>query len=226
MTKTRRFLWILSWIGLFILSQLPTTAFGVLRFLGASPLVVNLTIAGLAIVVLTVFILLAKKAQLISFKLSWFRLKDLGILLLGELGILFTSIVGSTVMSLLDHVRTTTNQASINQMLSPDTLFPMGILIVLLAPILEEILFRGIIPQKIFHGHEKWGYLLGWLLFTLLHTPSNLGSFIVYGGMSAILTYLAYRSQRLEMSIFLHMIQNSLGYIIMLIATILQLSLS
>lgn len=226
MTLLQRFFWTLGWFGLFILSQLPIISMIFTALMGLSPIITNTTVAVLTIVVLTIFILLARKSQLITFNLSWFKAKDLGILLLCELGIFFFSIVGSIVMTYLNHSSITANQLSINQMLSMDTLFPMGLTIVLVAPIVEEILCRGIIPKKIFHGHEKWGYLLGWLVFTLLHKPTNLGSFIIYGGMSAILTYLTYRTKRVEMSIFLHMMHNAFTYILMTLAVLLQLPLS
>lgn len=226
MTNTKRFLWILSWFGLFILSQLPIISMMLAALMGQSLVTINTTVALVTILVLTTFILVARKSQLIRSDLSWFKAKDLRLLLLCEAGISLTNIIGLAVMATFNHASTTANQMDVNQMVSMETLFPMGLAIVLIAPITEEILCRGIIPKKIFHGHEKWGYLLGWLVFALLHKPTNLGSFIIYGGMSAIVTYLAYRSQRLEMPIFLHMIHNGLTYLVMILAVVFQLPLS
>ena len=86
-----------------------------------------------------------------------------------------------------------------------------------LAPIVEEIIFRGILPLKIFKGYEGWGYIVGGLLFALFHGPTNIVSFVIYAVSSVILTLLAYRTRRLEVSIAVHMINNGLPAIIMLL---------
>ena len=44
------------------------------------------------------------------------------------------------------------------------------------------------------------------------HGPSALGEWVAYGGMSLILTWVAYRYQRIEYSICLHMTLNALAY--------------
>ena len=67
---------------------------------------------------------------------------------------------------------------------------------------------RGIIPKKIFRGKENLGFVVGTIVFALLHQPSNLPSLLIYGGMSIVLSWTAYKTQRLEMSILLHMIVN------------------
>ena len=86
-----------------------------------------------------------------------------------------------------------------------------------LAPVVEEIIFRGIFPLKIFKGYEGWGYIVGGLLFALFHGPTNIVSFVIYAVSSVILTLLAYRTRRLEVSIAVHMINNGLPAIIMLL---------
>ena len=48
--------------------------------------------------------------------------------------------------------------------------------------------------------------------FTYLHGPSTLGEWVAYGGMSLILTWVAYRYKRIEYSICLHMTLNALAY--------------
>ena len=96
----------------------------------------------------------------------------------------------------------------------------LSIMLGILAPIAEEIIFRGIIPQKIFKGYESWGYIIGGLLFTIFHGPTNIMSFVIYGGASVILTLLACRTRRLEVSIAVHMINNGLPAILMLLIPI------
>ncbi|MDE8688083.1 CPBP family intramembrane metalloprotease, partial [Streptococcus gordonii] len=47
-------------------------------------------------------------------------------------------------------------------------------------------------------------------LFALFHGPTNIMSFVIYGGSSVILTLLAYRTRRLEASIAVHTLQADL----------------
>lgn len=100
---------------------------------------------------------------------------------------------------------TTANQEIIQGVASLAPQLAMGLLIVVVAPLGEEIICRAVIPHLIFKGHEKIGYLVGALVFAYLHTPSNLGSWVIYGGMSLILTWVAYRYKRVEYSILLHL---------------------
>ena len=78
----------------------------------------------------------------------------------------------------------------------------MGLLIVVVAPLGEEIICRAVIPRLIFKGHEKIGYLVGALVFCLFTHTKYLGSWVIYGGMSLILTWVAYRYKRVEYSIY------------------------
>ena len=46
-------------------------------------------------------------------------------------------------------------------------------------------------------------------------------SFLIYGWMSAVLTWTAYRTKRLEMSIFLHLVINGMSILMLILLTIL-----
>ena len=60
------------------------------------------------------------------------------------------------------------------------------------------------------------GFVIGAILFGLFHGPTNIGSFIVYGGMGAVFAYVAYTTESLEMSILAHMLRNGIAIILML----------
>ena len=60
------------------------------------------------------------------------------------------------------------------------------------------------------------GFVLGAILFGLFHGPTNIGSFIVYAGMGAVFAYVAYTTERLEMSILAHMLRNGIAIFLML----------
>ena len=130
------------------------------------------------------------------------------------------NLVGGIWLQLINQT-TTSNQQIINNLVSENTLIGSFFLLVLIAPICEEIICRGIIPTKLFQGYEKLGYVIGWFLFLLAHMPSNLPSFLIYGWMSAVLTWTAYRTRRLELSILVHMVLNSISFILLALVTIL-----
>ena len=117
---------------------------------------------------------------------------------------------------------TTSNQQVLNNIFSESSLIAMFFLVVLIAPICEEIICRGIIPTKLFQGYEKVGYVLGWLLCLLAHVPSNIPSFMIYGWMSAVLTWIVYSTHRLEMSIAIHMVLNSISFILLALVVLLS----
>ena len=203
--------WVLILLVAFVLSQFPI---GLALFLANKQFPIlqsGLLVGALSIVVLIVFIIGARKTQLATFNLSFFKAKDLARLVLSYLVIFATNLLGSLLLRLTNEA-TTNNQSILNGLVQNSSLISTFFLLVLIAPICEEILCRGIIPKKIFRGKEKLGFVVGAIVFTLLHMPTNLPSVIIYGGMSTVLTWTAYKTERLEMSILLHMILNGIAF--------------
>ena len=174
---------------------------------------------GLLLIFLTllVFVAVAKKAGILSQSGKIFQKGDGKRIALGLLGMLLISVLGTVLLRWLHGEATTANQASLMEGFRRGDIILLSIMLGVLAPIAEEIIFRGIIPLKIFKGYESWGYIIGGLLFAIFHGPTNIMSFVIYGGASVILILLAYRTRRLEVSIAVHMINNGLPAIIMLL---------
>ena len=86
------------------------------------------------------------------------------------------------------------------------------------APILEEIIFRGLIPQKLFPKHELIGLIVGSILFGFFHGPTNIGSFVLYAGMGGVLALVVYQTKHLEMGILAHMLRNAIAILVMIIS--------
>ena len=175
----------------------------------------------LIFLVLLVFIVLAKKAGILSQSGKIFQKGDGKRIALGLLGMVLISVLGTVLLRWLQGEVTTANQASLMEEFRRGNTMLLAIMLGVLAPIAEEIIFRGIIPLKIFKGYESWGYIIGGLLFAIFHGPTNIMSFVIYGGASVILTLLACRTRRLEVSIAVHMINNGLPAILMLLIPIL-----
>ena len=216
--------WILILLAAFVLSQFPLGLSAWLTSRQFPLLQSGLLVGALSIVVLVVFIIGARKTKLATFNLSFFKAKDLARLVLSYLVIFATNLLGSALLRMMNET-TTSNQSILNGLVQNSSLISTFFLIVLVAPICEEILCRGIIPQKIFRGREKLGFIVGAIVFALLHTPTNLPSVIIYGGMSTVLTWTAYKTERLEMSILLHMILNGIAFCLLALLVLISRNL-
>jgi len=216
-----RGIWVLIFLIGLVLSQLPLILSALLSARQFPLLQSGLLVALLSVAILTVFIFSARKTEIATFNLSFFKAKDLARLVLSYLVIFTSNLFGSALLRLMNE-STTSNQSTINNLVQNSSLISSFFLLVLIAPICEEILCRGIIPKKIFRGKEKLGYLVGAVIFALLHTPTNLPSLLIYGGMSTVLTWTAYRTERLEMSILLHMIVNGIAFCLLALLVLIS----
>lgn len=213
--------WVLIFLIGLVLSQLPLILSALLSARQFPLLQSGLLVALLSVAILAVFIFSARKTEIATFNLSFFKAKDLARLVLSYLVIFTSNLFGSALLRLMNE-STTSNQSTINNLVQNSSLISSFFLLVLIAPICEEILCRGIIPKKIFRGKEKLGYLVGAVVFALLHTPTNLPSLLIYGGMSTVLTWTAYRTERLEMSILLHMIVNGIAFCLLALLVLIS----
>ena len=216
--------WVIIFLVALLFSQLPLALSYFLTSRRFPLLQSGLLVGALSLVVLTVFIIGARKTQLASFGLSFFKAKDLARLALSYLVILAFNILGVVLLHLMNET-TTGNQSNINDLVQNSSLISSFFLLALLAPICEEILCRGIVPKKIFRGKENLGFVVGTIVFALLHQPSNLPSLLIYGGMSIVLSWTAYKTQRLEMSILLHMIVNGVAFCLLALVVIMSRTL-
>ena len=216
-----RGIWVLIFLIGLVLSQLPLILSALLSARQFPLLQSGLLVALLSVAILIVFIFSARKTEIATFNFSFFKAKDLARLVLSYLVIFANNLFGAALLRLMNE-STTSNQSTINNLVQNSSLISSFFLLVLIAPICEEILCRGIIPKKIFRGKEKLGYLVGAVVFALLHTPTNLPSLLIYGGMSTVLTWTAYRTERLEMSILLHMIVNGIAFCLLALLVLIS----
>ncbi len=213
----------LAWFGILlvalVLSQTPMLTLAILTKIQFNPIWSTILVSLISILVLAIFLYGAHKSKLLDLKSKLLTINDLPRIVLSYLAIYVGNLVGGIWLQLVKQT-TTANQQVINNLVSESSLISSFFLIVLIAPICEEIICRGIIPTKLFQGYEKFGYVIGWLIFLLAHMPSNLPSFLIYGWMSVVLTWTAYRTRRLEMSISVHMLLNSISFILLALFTI------
>jgi membrane protease YdiL (CAAX protease family) len=127
------------------------------------------------------------------------------------------SIVCRIPAGLLMKGETSANQQALNELAKSIPVILFFIMSVIFAPIVEEYIFRGFIQGYALKNYPKIGFALSTLLFTLIHSPNNLGSFLLYSSMAIILCALYTRTKRLEYTISLHFFNNFIAVFPLLI---------
>ncbi|HEO6870143.1 TPA: CPBP family intramembrane metalloprotease, partial [Streptococcus agalactiae] len=174
----------------------------------------SILLIGLELLIIALFLYYAKVKQIIRWKALLTR-KALVTIFLGWLSLRVPQIIGYLIMT-MQGVKDTANQTVIMELTKQLPLALMLIFTIIGAPIMEEIIFRYIIPKELFAKHQKWGFVIGTLAFALIHSPSDIGSFIIYAGMGAILSFVYYKTEHLEYSIMVHFINNALAYSVLI----------
>lgn len=197
-------------LGLLFLEQLPTA------FIAADQPFWQSAVISLSLLVIAVFtVFVAKRVGLLS------HLEDLKTweawktVLIGYVAILVVEYVGRIVLVLEEGLdANTVNQSTLEQLgMSPLLLVALTVIV---APIVEETVMRGLILGRVFNN-SYLGVILSSLLFGLLHMPTDIGSWIIYGGMGLVLAIVYHKTQKLEYTIAIHFINNALGVLLMLL---------
>ncbi len=181
---------------------------------------------GYTLLILMIYLLIifyalrmAKKEGLLTLDFSFFNLKSVIWLVLSYLITFGVSIFAAIIMVLEGQLSgTTANQAALQNLFQSTPVILLVVGAVFSAPILEEILFRGLIPQKLFPKHELIGLIVGSILFGFFHGPTNIGSFVLYAGMGGVLALVVHQTKRLEMGILAHMLRNAIAILVMIIS--------
>lgn len=109
----------------------------------------------------------------------------------------------------------TVNQAALEKAgLHPILLFTLA---AIAAPVVEELIFRGLLFGKLFGHRSIIGLLLSSFLFGLIHMPSDLGSWFIYGGMGLVLGFVYLRTNKLAYTMWIHFLNNGIAVMLMLI---------
>ncbi|MDU6443226.1 MAG: type II CAAX endopeptidase family protein [Streptococcus sp.] len=197
-------------LGLLFLEQLPTAFIAADQPFWQSALII---LALLIVPALTVFV--AKRVWLLNHLKDLKTWKAWKTILVGFVVLTIVKYIGGVVLLLENGIGANTeNQAALEQLgMSPLLLI---VLTAIAAPIVEETVMRGLILGRVFNN-SYLGVILSSLLFGLLHIPTNIGSWIIYGGMGLVLAVVYHKTQKLEYTIAIHFINNALGVLLMLL---------
>ena len=148
-------------------------------------------------------------------------------------GAFLVMIVLETVINLLrinlTGVSTTANQTAIEKLTSNLNVTMVGMIIygIFLAPVVEEIIFRGLVINYFFRQSWWWAsIILSGLLFAFPHMgqiPTNLAdllSYLIYTSMGIVLAVVYKKTGNLQDSIMIHFINNAITMLPLLIMAI------
>lgn len=175
-------LWLLLFVPLFFLSQFPliTMVYSLQEGMDARWITITLMVT---VAVLFVFYKVIKMSPLENLDVRVITWPALGRNFLFLLLLMANNLLAYPLLK-QEAGGTTANQAALNELQSHAPFLAMGMVVILVAPILEELLCRAIIPRLIFRGAEPIGYLAGALFFYLFAWTERLG------GMGSLRRYV------------------------------------
>lgn len=142
--------------------------------------------------------------------------RQLGLMIGSAVGlVIMLSMIGAVLTILIGHPTVSQNQASINQTLTTGTLtqIAMFFLAVVIAPLIEETMFRGIVMNTWFKDNRYYAdVLLSAVLFGVFHTTADLSFATVtpYVVMGAVFALIYRKTGNLAVNIYTHMLYNAI----------------
>lgn len=168
------------------------------------------------VVVLTLTVM-TRLAHWFQLTLNWrITKRQLGLITGSAVGlVIMLSVVGVFLTVLVGHATVSQNQASINQTLATGTLtrIAMFFLAVVIAPLIEETMFRGIVMNTWFKDNKYYAdVLLSAVLFGVFHTTTDLSFATVtpYMVMGVVFALIYRKTGNLAVNIYTHMLYNAI----------------
>ncbi|MCA5012346.1 CPBP family intramembrane metalloprotease [Enterococcus sp. S22(2020)] len=202
-------------IGLFLLSQISINVFDIAKRISQASGVASLSLVVSIILILMVIgniwllVFLAKKLGFFTIKFDFLTGRNIGIIIGGYVLARIVAIVGTLLLN-AQGMNSTANDAAIQTMFTGENPLLIILLIGISAPIMEEIVFRGGIIGFWLKDYPIVGVVLSSVVFGLVHGPTNLISFLIYGLIGLILSVVYHKTKRLELSIAIHFLNNIL----------------
>ncbi|WP_101773753.1 CPBP family intramembrane glutamic endopeptidase [Peptostreptococcus faecalis] len=172
------------------------------------------TIIPIIAILLTVsmYLLIAKEINIFKFDKSFINMKNILIILVGT--ILARLIVYSGILALMvQGIESTQNDVILSEVLKGYSWYLIASIGVLLAPITEEIIYRGYIMGHLFKNSKPIiGILINSFLFGLMHNVNNLTSLLLYSSIGILLSVSYQKTKRLEIPIAIHMLNNYIAF--------------
>ena len=168
------------------------------------------SVAPMYIIGVPVFLIFASKAprhKLESKKLSG---KNFFIFVAISFAVMyFGNLISSYLMAIIQSYTGVETTNPVSEMLSGSSIWLNAIVVAVLAPIVEEVLFRKVIIDRTHVWGEKTAVVFSALLFGIFH--GNFYQFFYAFGIGLLFGYIYVRTGRIRYTIILHMMINGLS---------------
>ena len=129
----------------------------------------------------------------------------------------------SVIIAIIDPSYANANDSTINQMLD-ENFWMMAMATVLLVPLTEEVLYRGLLFGSLYQRNKILGIILSMALFSMIHVLPYIGthdplhlflSFFIYLPAGFAFAWVYVSTDSIFASTFLHMLINGISILIM-----------
>lgn len=125
-------------------------------------------------------------------------------------------IGGNILLSYIFGEAEAANQQTIEGMVGLAPVWALFLMIVIAAPIAEEVLFRGLILFRHNSLNASWiSVVVSAFLFGLIHMPTDIPSAFSYIGMGFLFAFAAKHTRTVEAGIVYHMLNNLIAFIVL-----------
>lgn len=164
---------------------------------------------GIALFTFINAIWVAKKRQAVKFRADYVHFGRI----IAVIILLYTTImIVSTLFNVFKlSIPEQANQASLNTLLNSH-FAPMTFIVVLVAPTVEELVFREYLPHAF--GPSQLSFGIASLIFALLHGPTGIIGWLLYSIMSIAFLILRLKGNNIFEAILGHVIYNGLTIIL------------
>ena len=122
------------------------------------------------------------------------------------------ALISELMMLVVEHLTGMDQSNPVTDMLSDTPLWIVFVVVVVLGPIVEELLFRRAVMERLLPFGEKSAILFSAVAFGIMH--GNFYQLFYTVGMGLLIAYLYARTRDVRLPILLHMIYNFMGSII------------
>ncbi|WP_283680434.1 type II CAAX endopeptidase family protein [Lentilactobacillus sp. Marseille-Q4993] len=151
---------------------------------------------------------------------------DFKLIILGYAGLIASQMVFGVLHQFIEGRTTTQNNDLIQSLLSSNkiALVLMAFSAVFLSPILEELIFRGILIGGFFNKNQYvLPIIISGLIFSSLHNATfDLISILIYATMGGIFAYLYIRTQDIRVSMGLHFLNNLIAMGLLVVPMVMK----
>lgn len=122
---------------------------------------------------------------------------------------IFGNLLGNLINLLLGSLFPGFNDFSLDSYISGEMTYVFLFVAVVCAPIVEEIMLRKILIDRVRKFGDGWAILVSGLLFGLIH--GNFTQFFYAAGIGLLLAFIYVKTGRIRYTITLHFLMNFLG---------------